>query len=196
MMRSIQQPSPWTYHQEPRGPMTRARARALENEVTSFLSDITYDPLVTWLLPKSNMLCMIRCREDPPGEVHEDRQVAKSMDEENQREESRTPPRPRTSGQDPGHPAPRASSTAAAQPPNIYRPRTSGPSPEIRPEARTSGATHPNLQKLPPPARTSGLLARTSGPSGRPGHPARRPDIRPPLPEHSKGRGPCTPSTP
>ena len=46
-------------HEVPRGPMTRARARALETEVTSFLSDITYDPLETWLLPKSEMLCMI-----------------------------------------------------------------------------------------------------------------------------------------
>ena len=46
-------------NQVPRGPMTRARARALETEVTSFLSDIPYDPLETWLLTKSGMLCMI-----------------------------------------------------------------------------------------------------------------------------------------
>ena len=59
-------------HQEPRGPMTRARARALENEVTSFLSDITYDPLETWLLPESDMLCMIRCQEEPPEDARED----------------------------------------------------------------------------------------------------------------------------
>ena len=32
-------------HQVPRGPMTRAQARALETEVTYFLSDMTYDPL-------------------------------------------------------------------------------------------------------------------------------------------------------
>ena len=72
-------------HQEPRGPMTRERARALENEVTSFLSDITYDPLETWLLPKSDMLCMIRCQEKPPEDAREDGQAAKSMDEGNQR---------------------------------------------------------------------------------------------------------------
>ena len=35
--------------QAPRGPMTRARARALETEVTSLLNDISYDPLETWL---------------------------------------------------------------------------------------------------------------------------------------------------
>ena len=42
-------------HKAPRGPMTRARARALETEVTSLLSDISFDPLGTWLLPKSEM---------------------------------------------------------------------------------------------------------------------------------------------
>ena len=73
--------------------MTRARSRALETEVTSFLSDISYDPLETWLLPKSGMLCMIRYQEDPPEDAHEDGQVPKFMDEENQRKESRTPPR-------------------------------------------------------------------------------------------------------
>ena len=133
-------PSP---HQAPRGPMTRARARALENEVTYFLSDITYDPLETWRLPKPDMLCMIRCQEDPAGDVHEDGQVAKSMDEENQRKESRTPPRPRTSGQDPRHPGPGASSTAASQPPNIYRP--GHPAPPGHPaRARKSGQTPGN----------------------------------------------------
>ena len=50
-------PSP---QQEPKGPMTRARARALENEVTSFLSDITHDPLETWLQPQTEMSCVIR----------------------------------------------------------------------------------------------------------------------------------------
>ena len=92
-------------HQEPRGPMTRARARALENEVTSFLSDITYDPLETWLLPKSDMLCMIRCQEEPPEDAREDGRAAKFTDEENQRKRASSPSRPRTSGQVAGHPA-------------------------------------------------------------------------------------------
>ena len=88
-------------HQEPRGPMTRARARALETEVTSLLSDITYDPLETWLLPKSESLCMIRYQEDPPKDAREDGQAPKFMAEENRQKESRTTPRPRTSGHDP-----------------------------------------------------------------------------------------------
>ena len=135
--------------------MTRARARALENEVTSFLSDITYNPLETWLLPKSDMLCMIRCQEEPPEDAREDGQAAKFMDEENQRKKASSPPGP-------GHPAKapdirplKMSTTAAAQPSKCYRARTSGPSPghpappeapEIRPLARTSGATRQKLQ--------------------------------------------------
>ena len=164
--------------------------------MTSFLSDISYDPLETWLLPKSEMLCMIRYRENPPKDAHEDGQAPNSTDEENQWKGTRTASRSRTSGQDPGHPAPGVSSSAASQSLNKYRPRTSGPSPEIRPEARTSGATHQNLQKLTPPARTSGLLARTSSPSGRPGHAAHRPDIRPRLCAHSKGPRPLYPFAP
>ena len=78
--------------------MTQAQARVLENEVTSFLSDITYDPLETWLLPKSEMLCMIRYQEDPLGDAREDGQVPKFTDEENQWKESRVASRP-------GHPA-------------------------------------------------------------------------------------------
>ena len=109
-------------HQEPRGPMTRARARALENEVTSFLSDSTYDPLETWLLPKSDMLCMIRCQEDPHKDAREDVQAAKSMDEENQRKRASSPSRPRTSSQGLGHPAPGANTSAEALPPTSTGP--------------------------------------------------------------------------
>src|SRR4051812_39747543 len=95
--------------------MTRARARALENEVTSFLSDITYDPLETWLLPKSDMLCMIRCQEDHPEDAREDGQAAKSTDEENHRKEAKEAPGP-------GHPAPKPGHPAPPEPPDIRSP--------------------------------------------------------------------------
>ena len=85
--------------------MTRARARALETEVTYLLSDISYDPLETWLLPQSRMLCMIRYQEDPPEDAHEDGQDPKSVEKENPWKKARTASRHRTSGQDPGHPA-------------------------------------------------------------------------------------------
>ena len=100
-------------HQAPRGPMTRARARSLKTEVTSLLSDISYDPLETWLLPKSGMLCMIRYQEDPPEDACEGVQAPKFMDEENPWKELRTPPRTRKSGHDPGRPAPGVSSTTS-----------------------------------------------------------------------------------
>ena len=93
-------------HQVPRGPMTQARSRALETEVTSLLSDITYDPLETWLLHKSEMLCMIRYQEDPPEDAREDGQVPKFTDEENQQKEPRAASWTRTSGHVAGHPAP------------------------------------------------------------------------------------------
>ena len=175
-------------HQEPRGPMTRARARALENEVTSFLSDIIYDPLETWLLPKSDMVCMIRCQEEPPEDAREDGQATKFMDEENRRKEKKTAPGP-------GHAAPapdirplETSTTAAAQPAKYYRARTSGPmpghpappeSPEIRPLARTSDPANPESTErshASPDIRHL-LKARTSSPSRAPGYPALLPEI-------------------
>ena len=165
--------------------MTRAQARTLETEVTSLLSDITYDPLETWLLPRSEMLCMIRCQEDPPEDAHEDGQVPKFMEEENQWKESRTASRPRTSGHDPRHPAPEP---AAAEPPSTYKPRTSRPSPDIRPKSRKSGTLHPKSVKASPDCPDIRL---------KPRHPAPReaPDIRPPLSAHSvRAQGPCTPS--
>ena len=150
--------------------------------MTSFLSDVTYDPLETWLLPKSDMLCMIRCQEDPPGDVHEYGQVAKSMDEENQRKKASSPPRPRTSGQGPGHPAPEDVNNSSnpaievLQGPDI---RPHAPDIRLLPKARKSGpfAGHPTppiqrLQKFctaSPDIRPL-LKPRTSGPT--PGHPA------------------------
>ena len=44
----------------PPGAMTRARARAIENEVNSLLVELHFDPLETWLLPQTEMLCELR----------------------------------------------------------------------------------------------------------------------------------------
>ena len=177
--------------------MTRARARALENEVTSFLSDITYDSLETWLLPKSDMLCMIRYQENPLEDAREDGQAAKSTDEKERRKEKKAAPGPR-------HPTPapdirplETSTTATIQQPKLQ-------DPDMRPQPRTSG---------PAPARTSGLCPEIRRPSQnipeaeplQPGHPALRegPDIRPVARTSGpvclrtvKGRGPCTLSPP
>ena len=159
-------------HQAPRGPMTRARARALKTEVTSLLSDISHDPLETWLLPQSGMLCMIRYQEDPPEDAHEDGQDPKSTEEENQWKKARIASRHRTSGQDPGHPAPGASTAAAAQTPKPTGPGHPASSSDIRPFPRKSGINdrrHPEVLPSSPDIRPL-LKPRTSGPS--PGHPA------------------------
>ena len=152
-------------HQEPKGPMTRARARALETKVTSFLSDITYDPLETWLLPQSRMLCMIRYQEDPPEDAREDGKVPKFTEEENQQKESRTAPRSRTS-------SPWRCRLQQRTSGQVYRARTSGVQPGHPAKARTSGQKprHPA-----PRYRTSRSFAL------QPGHPASPgvPDIRP-----------------
>src|SRR4051812_31347832 len=132
--------------------MTRARPRALENEVTSFLSDITFDSLETWLLPKSDMLCMIRCQEESPEDAREDEQAAKSTDEDCATA--------RTSGRSPGHPAPRET-------PDIRAPaRKSGP--RLSREHRNSPG-QPGHPGSSPDIRPL-LKPRTSGPM--PGHPA------------------------
>ena len=47
-------------HQVPSGPMTRARARALETEVTSLLSELPLSIYETWLLPQTETLCILR----------------------------------------------------------------------------------------------------------------------------------------
>jgi hypothetical protein len=44
--------------------MTRARARAIENEVTSLLSELTHSTCETWLLPQTETLCVIRYLEE------------------------------------------------------------------------------------------------------------------------------------
>jgi hypothetical protein len=46
--------------QAPSGPMTRARARAIQPEVTSLLLEFPLHSSETWLLPKPETLCVIR----------------------------------------------------------------------------------------------------------------------------------------
>ena len=52
----------------PLGPMTRARARAIENEVNSLLVELPFDPLETWILPQTEMLCVLRYHVSNQGE--------------------------------------------------------------------------------------------------------------------------------
>ena len=52
----------------PLGPMTRARARAIENEVNSLLVELPFDPRETWLLPQSELLCVLRYHVSNQGD--------------------------------------------------------------------------------------------------------------------------------
>ena len=65
-------------HQAPHGPMTRARARAIETEVNSLLLEIDMEMNGTSLLPHQNMLCVIRYEEEHLQEVKEYPQDPKS----------------------------------------------------------------------------------------------------------------------
>jgi hypothetical protein len=149
--------------QVPSGPMTRARARAIETEVTSLLNDIPYDPCETWLLPQSGMLCVLRYQEDLLGDARDHGQVYMFTDKETRRRRPLKCYSGRTSGLGPGHPAPgdsshnNSSADEELQAPDIRPPaRTSGPRSEIWPEATEPGQWS---------AWTSGPMARISGSS-------------------------------
>ena len=60
--------------QAPSGPMTRARARAIQSEVTSLLLEFSPSSSETWLLPKSEILCVIRynAQDSEPRTVEEE----------------------------------------------------------------------------------------------------------------------------
>ena len=49
--------------------MTRVRARAIRCKVNSLLVELPFDPLETWLLPQTEMLCVLRYQESNQGEV-------------------------------------------------------------------------------------------------------------------------------
>ena len=51
----------------PLGPMTRARAKAIEDKVNSLLSEVPIPTRETWLLPHSETLCVIWCLEASHG---------------------------------------------------------------------------------------------------------------------------------
>ena len=60
--------------QAPSGLVTRARARAIQSEVTSLLLEFSPSSSETWLLPKSEILCVIRynAQDSEPRTVEEE----------------------------------------------------------------------------------------------------------------------------
>ena len=49
--------------------MTRARARAIQSEVNSLLVELPFDPLETWLLPHSELVCVLRYQLSNQGDA-------------------------------------------------------------------------------------------------------------------------------
>jgi hypothetical protein len=56
------------------GPMTRARARAIDTEVNSLLSQIPLNTSETWMLPQVETLCVIRYQDEEDGAATSDGQ--------------------------------------------------------------------------------------------------------------------------
>ena len=58
----------------PLGPMTRARAKAIEDKVNSLLSELPPSMHENWLLPQVETLCVIRYLEESHGSDTHNRQ--------------------------------------------------------------------------------------------------------------------------
>lgn len=67
------------------GPMTRARARAIETQVTSLLNDYSFDTNETRVLPQAETLCMLRYHD----QGHQDTMGmdSKTTEQEDQRKD-------------------------------------------------------------------------------------------------------------
>ena len=71
----------------PLGPMTRARAKAIEDQVNSLLSELPIPTHETWLLPHSETLCVIRCLETSHGAATPKSQDGEAPNQDEQEEE-------------------------------------------------------------------------------------------------------------
>ncbi|SPT17767.1 unnamed protein product [Triticum aestivum] len=71
----------------PLGPMTRARAKAIEDKVNSLLSELPLSTHETWLLPQTETLCVLRYLEESHGTSTSKGQDGKATNHEGQEEE-------------------------------------------------------------------------------------------------------------
>src|SRR3954471_2963916 len=92
-------------HQVPKGPMTRARARALETEVTSLLSQFHFDEHETWLLPQTMTLCILRYQGVSHGDAKERGESKEEDGREDGDEEGQSQQKPGRSGPSSDDPA-------------------------------------------------------------------------------------------
>ena len=79
-------------HQVPTRPMTRSRARALETEVTSLLSQSHFDAHEAWLLPHMDTLCILRYNGEAKEQGQEQEEDGREDGEEEGMQEKSQPP--------------------------------------------------------------------------------------------------------
>ena len=163
----------------------RPRLCAIGHKVNPFLNASPFHLCETWILLQARTLCILRYTRGDHGEPKDQGQAcAEAKDREGRRDSCY---RPRTSGPSPDirtspdiRPNPRKSGAHHRRHPKLNQvsPDIRPPGPDIRHVAsrRTSGPAPgnpaPHHRSWTLPARTSGPSARTSGVSGRPGHPA------------------------
>ena len=172
-------------HPTPQGPMTRARARALETEVTSLLSQFPFDSHETWLLPQTETLCILRYQGVHREEARKQGEPeAEDMHEDGEEKAPRTRVagrsgrRPGRSGQSPDDPDPGPDDPAKST--EDYR--------SLPPEAGSSGP-RPGSSRPCSDVRTA---SRTSGPAPPPAESSDHPGLHPDHPDQpgSSGSGP------
>ena len=83
----------------PLGPMTRARAKAIEDKVNSFLSELPLSMHDTWLLPQAETLCVIRYLGESHGSATPNGQDDEDTKLNGQEEALRETPWHRTTGE-------------------------------------------------------------------------------------------------
>ena len=170
----------------PLGPMTRARARALETEVTSLLSQFPFDSHETWLLPQTETLCILRCQGRRREEAREQGDPEAEDIREDGEEKRQGPDWSDDPDGGPDDPDRARTIRTPIRTIRLIRPKTTEASP-LKPDhpdpvpdhpdpARTSGppAGHPALRLHQPSLRiirASTRIIRTS-----PDHPASDPD--------------------
>lgn len=101
----------------PLGPRTRARARAIKNEVNSLLPGLSFDTLETCLLPQMEMLCVL---------MYQGTNLREATVQEGHREHEEDLPNPERAILPPRSSCTTAGSIQAALPPEIH-PSTSKP---------------------------------------------------------------------
>ena len=190
----------------PLGPMTRARARALETEVTSLLSQLPFDSHETWLLPQMETLCILRYQGLHREEAREQGEPEAEDIREDGEEKRQGPDWPDDPDGGPDDPDRARTIRTPIRMIRLIRPKTTEASP---PEAGSSGP-RPGSSGPCPDVRTA---SRTSGPAPPPAESPNHPGLHPDHPDQpgSSGSGPgssgqrlcacvglspCTPSTP